>query len=450
MMSRNIIFYIKILLLIAILLETITEAADSFTQLLLSLQCQNPKRVPNTCLWTLENPKYTSWRDSNALKLLWISADPGCGKSVLARCIVDEDLPKASRHGPSKRILYYFFKDTSPEQRSATRAISTILHQLFVCQPQLIRYALPSYREIGKALSTTFPKLWSIFITAVTDPLVGDVTCVFDALDECNEEEQHALIGALKDFYLSRPTSSSTSRLKFLITSRPYFDIKRGIDELLDTSNNIELAGNDESESIRKEIDLIIKYRVAKLKRENRLTTKVTDHLEKRLLEMEHRTYLWLYLLWEIIRKNLSGTKSELDGLIDNLPDDIQGSYEVLLQKCPDPLFARKVLQIVLVAARPLTLNEMDLALKVNEQTSSYTDLELEGFSRLQETLPSRCGLMVSVTQSNIYFIHQTVKEFLVGKAGTKPFAGRIWQQSLNLGELIISWQRSVYDLFPF
>lgn len=72
-----------------------------------------------------------------------------------------------------------------------------------------------------------------------------------------------------------------------------------------------------------------------------------------------------------------------MDGLIDRLPDNIQGSYKVLLQRCPDPVFARKVLQIILVAARPLTLTEIDVALNVNEQTLSYADLEQEGPSRL-------------------------------------------------------------------
>lgn len=75
------------------------------------------------------------WRDDNIKKLLWISADPGCGKSVLARCIIDEDLPQPLRDDPPRRVLYYFFKDTSPEQRSATRAISAVLHQLFISQP---------------------------------------------------------------------------------------------------------------------------------------------------------------------------------------------------------------------------------------------------------------------------------------------------------------------------
>ncbi|MCJ1267408.1 hypothetical protein MMC22_007293 [Lobaria immixta] len=395
---------------------------------------QNPERVPGTCLWTLKNPKYIEWRNDDAKKLLWISADPGCGKSVLARCIID-DLQQAFQNDSSKRVLYYFFKDTSAEQRSATRALSAILHQLFKSQAQLIRHALPSYREMGPALSTTFSKLWSIFTEAAVDRSAGNVICVFDALDECNEQEQPTLIKALEDFCLHQQALFSTSRLKFLVTSRPYFTIRREFDELLGASSNIELAGNDESASIKKEIDIVIKRRVRDLARENRLAKKVEDHLEKRLLETEHRTYLWLRLLWEIIRKNLSGTITEMNELIDNLPAGIQESYEMLLQRCPEPRFARKVLQIVLVAGRPLMLKEMDVALKVNEQTSSYADLELEEPSRLLETLPSRCGLMISIIQSKVYFIHQTVKEFLLRKIDIKAPDERTWQQSFSLEE---------------
>ena len=77
----------------------------------------------------------------------------------------------------------------------------------------------------------------------------------------------------------------------------------------------------------------------------------------------------------------------------------------------------------------------MDIALHMDEPTSSYADLELEGSSRLQETLPSRCGLMISIIQSKVYFIHQTVKEFLVDNDGTRSSSGKAWQQSLTLKE---------------
>lgn len=263
--------------------------------------------------------------------------------------------------------------------------------------------------------------------------MAGNVTCILDALDECDEHVQ--LIEALEDFCLRHRSRFSASKLKFLLTSRPYFDIRTRFNRLLQASDNIELAGNDESASIKTEIDLVIKYKVAQFASGTRLKKSVSNHLVKRLLETENRTYLWLRLIWEIIEKSLSGTTTAMNKLIDELPSSIQDSYETLLRKCPDAPFAKKVLQILLVACRPLKLEEIDHAINVNEQTSSYADLELEGSPQLQQTLPSRCGLMVSIVESKVYFIHQTVKEFLLSEAGTQARSERTWQHSLDLDE---------------
>ena len=390
---------------------------------------QYPQRLPGTCQWTLKNPKYLAWRDDDLKRLLWIPGKPGCGKSVLARCIIDEDIPQALQGGPIKHVLYFFFKDTGAEQRSAARAISSILHQLFVKQPELIRHALPSYRELGASLSTTFSKLWSIFVAAITDSAAGNVFFILDALDECDEQEQQPLINAVQQ------TLRSTPRLKIFITSRPYTKSEYGLHKLLDDPNYVEIEDHDQFASIEQEIGLVVKHRVTEIAKKSRLPEKVRVHLEKRLLQTEHRTYLWLQLLLEFIGKVLSGTIVEMHKLIDNLPYEIQDIYEMLLQRCPDPPLARKMLQIILAAERPLTINEMDIALHIDEQTSSYADLKLEGSLRLEETLRSPCGLMIAVNESKLYFFHRTVRDFLLKEDVIRPHPSRLWQHSLDLEE---------------
>lgn len=52
----------------------------------------NPVRVDGTCGWFTDHPLYQTWRDSTTSGLLWVSADPGCGKSDLAKYLVDEVL----------------------------------------------------------------------------------------------------------------------------------------------------------------------------------------------------------------------------------------------------------------------------------------------------------------------------------------------------------------------
>lgn len=50
----------------------------------------NPKRVDGTCNWFFTHPLFCDWRDSTKPGLLWFSAGPGCGKSVLSRSLIDE------------------------------------------------------------------------------------------------------------------------------------------------------------------------------------------------------------------------------------------------------------------------------------------------------------------------------------------------------------------------
>ena len=61
-------------------------------------------RVEGTCEWFLTHENFQSWLKQDAGPLL-VSADPGCGKSVLAKYLIDYGLPRAAT------ICYFFFKD---------------------------------------------------------------------------------------------------------------------------------------------------------------------------------------------------------------------------------------------------------------------------------------------------------------------------------------------------
>lgn len=101
---------------------------------------------PGTCKWVLDHQKFQSWRDSPRNDLLWISADPGCGKSVLSRMLVDQtftgnDCNDHLFEQPS--VCYFFFKDNETQDKLAT-ALCAILHQLFSQQIHLIGHASPA------------------------------------------------------------------------------------------------------------------------------------------------------------------------------------------------------------------------------------------------------------------------------------------------------------------
>lgn len=53
----------------------------------------NPIRVPGTCEWFCRHKKFKNWLSCKGSGLFLASADPGCGKSTLARYLVEEVLP---------------------------------------------------------------------------------------------------------------------------------------------------------------------------------------------------------------------------------------------------------------------------------------------------------------------------------------------------------------------
>ncbi|KAI9736970.1 MAG: hypothetical protein M1834_000559 [Cirrosporium novae-zelandiae] len=144
----------------------------------------NPERTEGTCKWFLKSEKYQNWRRSQKDDLLWVSADPGCGKSVLAKSLVDHEL--ASDSSKSLSTCYYFFKDNDV-QRSPITAICVLLHQLFDQKPNLIKCAISIVRKDGGCQNMGFRALWELFLTVVTNNDAGNVICIIDALDECKE-----------------------------------------------------------------------------------------------------------------------------------------------------------------------------------------------------------------------------------------------------------------------
>lgn len=190
-------------------------------------------------------------------------ADPGCGKSVLARSLVDDELRDTDKHS----ICYFFFKDNE-DQNNVSTALCALLHQLFGKRPQLLRYATTSWQWDGGELQQELDALWRIFIAAATDCRAGSITCVLDALDECRERERIRLISFLNQFYTRSFRSDQRGyQLKFLVTSRPYDEIVRGFRGIPDHLPTIRLLGEEQNDKISEEINKVIDFRVSKIAR---------------------------------------------------------------------------------------------------------------------------------------------------------------------------------------
>ncbi|KAN0075809.1 Sex-determining protein fem-1, partial [Elaphomyces granulatus] len=394
-----------------------------------------PQRISGTCEWFLNHPKYRTWLDGEEVKLLWVSADPGCGKSVLVKSLIDEQFLSVTS-SPADNICYFFFKDDDEQSRSPVTALSSLLHQLFTQNRSLLKHAMESFKRNKEQLSKLLLEQWRILLSATADPEAGRTICVIDALDECSDAMRDSLIQLLHEV-----TSSAEShpRLKFLITSRPWVSLT-GVLGGRGLGTELRLMGEnaEEKKKISEEIQIFIRWRLELFhKQREELGIKDNAHelIGSKLNSIENRTYLWISLVLPELEKSTGIAASRLQKKLDEIPPTIDAAYEKILLRSQEISRTLNALQIVVAAARPLTLGEMNVALALCEMTVS-DEFDLEPEQTFEATLKTNCGSFLDIKDSKVYLIHQSAKDFLLRRdAAIENILPPPWKGSLHISE---------------
>jgi len=404
----------------------------------------NPKQVPGTCKWFTNDKRFCQWRDAKESQLLHVYAGPGCGKSVLARYLIDDCLVTTSKN---QVVLYFFFKDGQEGQQKCENAIAALLHQLYteISHRSTFVHALPKYEACGDRLREAFDELWEILIKTIEDPTADEVVCVLDALDECVEDDRLRLMQKVTEYFSRQDINvHGAGRLKMLITSRRYSSIDVEYELLTDNSSFVRLDGSEHAELIAQEINRVIEVKVPAYI--PRIAKTVQVIVIKHLQGMENRTYLWLHFVLDFIKKNISGNGTEegVKSLIERLPPGVNEAYEGMLRRSSDYAQAKMLLHIVLAARIPLEISEIKVALAVTRK--SYDRLEdiqkaTEADEQFENSLNDLCGLMLNVQDSRVYLIHQTAREYLTQSEFSLSNRTGSWQGpvSLNVAEEVMA-----------
>ncbi|KIW54608.1 hypothetical protein PV05_06957 [Exophiala xenobiotica] len=392
----------------------------------------NPDRVEGTCRWVLSHPQYLQWATSDEDNFLWISADPGCGKSVLAKSLVDNELRTTIDH----TVCYFFFKDNE-QQDKLTTALCALLHQLFSHQPQLVQYAISAWEKTGDNVVKEVPELWRTLLAAAMGHEAHDVTCVLDALDECRLPDRQRLIDMLGRFYAQISPSSSTTRrgrLKILVTSRPYFEVVQGFHRNARHRHLYHIAAEKENASLTSDVQLYVRQRLNDLSVSNISPQQICVVEEKLMLAHQHN-FLCAFLLTESLFEQPPGTMKQLLAVLDQLPKSMEEQYERILSRCKNHRKAKEVLSLIVAARRPLSLEEIDVILSFQDNGRSCHDLDLQGCEGVLDTVRYTCGLFVRVVDGKIYLLHETAREFLLRRVRLSPnrYGTRSWKSSIGL-----------------
>ena len=133
--------------------------------------------------------------------------------------------------------------------------------------------------------------------------------------------------------------------------------------------------------------------------------------------------YLWAKLIFKVLEGAFPYNNDRWEDLVNDLLRTVSAAYAKLLKRVqPDHQECIMILLYIIIAAyRPLSLNEMNIALNVRNHPSedSVKSLNMVSDKNFWNWIINTCSFFVTEYGDKIYLIHQTAKEFLLGASAS-------------------------------
>lgn len=384
-------------------------------------------RREDTGQWLFGNPDYQTWKHSRS-GFLWIEANSGRGKSVLAKSIVCE-----LREDDEITVCHGFF---SGKNGTPSTALCSLLYQLFENDYDLLSQVQSAIEKKGSQLTGTFRDLWEIFDRTLDLREPRQTTIVLDAIDECDKD--HTPESTAEDLFGKLLRRINKGGVRVLVTSRPIPKLQRLFQ--LHTGDLTRRSPSEQSlpyrvnlednatglESLSRDIDGVIEAKIAELvrMRGDEIPSEQQQLLEDELKSYgSQRTYLWVKLIFQhLMTVSTPYDLSEWSQKVREFPVDIDTTYRSLLDTVPTESQAviRSVLETVAAAKEPFDLRKLDIAVAVKYHIETHAPSiprgkpRLRGADGFKSWLLQNCGYFLEVYKDRVYFIHQTAKDFLL------------------------------------
>ncbi|KAE8553987.1 hypothetical protein EYB25_002525 [Talaromyces marneffei] len=338
---------------------------------------------------------YQSWKKLQTSATLIYTGRLGSGKSVLMANIVDD----LNLNVEDKTAVAYFFcRHDEAESLKAQTIIGSLARQLLVAfKPSALdpkRFDETELKDIDSLIELLHTAL----------PLMHRAIFVLDGLDECDHPVAKKVIG-----YLRR--MQSTLNLHICISLR--LDANRLLryarEQLVQcTKTSIPVDNPDIESFIERELENRIQSDELVIG-DPELILDVRDSL----MVGSQGMFLWVALQIDILctMKTDLGIRQALD----NLPRDLSNTFTRILKKHEQKIKPeqRTVLEILTVAQRPLTSEELREVLSVTPGDTTWDPGKL--LNDVKSVL-TYCGSLVTIDEedSTVQFIHHSVKQFLI------------------------------------
>lgn len=388
-------------------------------------KAQLPRPVQGTCSWILRHPAYLNWVEAKETRLLWVTGEPGCGKTMLSAFLTDHLRLDHATAAPKPEVFFFFCDDKIKSQRDANAILRGILYQILQQHRKLIRHVKNRFEMDGPSLANSFPALWELFLKVAADSTRGTVRVIVDAIDECEARTRNSFLKAMNQLVNERKDTHRRDRncIKFLITSRPSLGNSHHLTELME--NRLPIEQNQVI--INEDVKLVIRSRVGEIANKFQCDDEMKHYLEEMLYTKSDQSFLWLNMVLQSLESSPRASKRDFEKVINTFPPNLEATYGRLLSVIPprDREDAGKFLRLLIGASRHLTLMELNTAFTIDQNHKSAADVVDDLQLSIRSTLQDIVGSFVRVKEFDrsskdgpiVSLIHQSAKEYLTDLA---------------------------------
>lgn len=198
------------------------------------------------------------------------------GKSVLASVIIENclEVPEAETP-PTFTTAYFYCTRSYSDTTSCIGVLRGLIAQLLVATPDLLPYCFEKYTKSGETILTSM-HLAKQLVQIFCDSNVK-LRLIVDGVDECSETDRKALLHYLTTL-VEETTSTTSGKLRILIVSQQYGDIRRLLSSAASLTVELEHNGND----IRDYVDCKMEVIAQRFNLDERSKTTVAEQIYMR------------------------------------------------------------------------------------------------------------------------------------------------------------------------
>lgn len=339
------------------------------------------RRTPGTCEWLVQHSEFVTWRHGASSKVLWVTGNPGCGKSTLVSylCRNIENDVNSQVQPPADKLLYYFCNSAAKD--TPVIIVRSFLCQLLVQTPSL-RQALETFSLSMPGFWRSFKALWQVFTQLLSGFTDGTLYCVCDALDEINGDNALSFVRGISSNLLALPRPT----IKVVVSARQHTKLIA----ILCSLPKKAVLDLDNQRYVKEDISRMLTESIDKL---STLSHEQMVSVTQELTDTSGGSFLETRLHFERLRRR-SITATEIQSIVKQAAHGgIASAFDAVVTSITTKglqMLAKQALVWLVTAQRPLTFDELDVILKeqpnVNASFTSKSFLKLTLGSVLETT----------------------------------------------------------------